>query len=195
MFANTLMSHSAIIKGMNRQTSKRAAPPAKAIRNADPSQDRSVSKFESAIEEKLMWPGLVEENQVRSNLSIANGVNHPAWNGVDLPSKDAIAYMKALQGPGGPLFGSMLARTMDNHGKYFFKGAMLVYPYADLLEWWRRFLLEKKRAMVLPFALEDAGEPFLTPPDTRLVQRVGSLYIYGSSRYPDVQPNTFARKK
>lgn len=180
---------------MNRQPQKRATAPAKAIRNADPSKDRSVSRFESAIEEKLMWPGLVEEDQVRAGLSIANGVKHPEWNGLDLPSKDAVAYMKALQGPGGPLFGSFLARTMENHTKLFFKGSRLVNPYADLLEWWRRFLLDKKRAMVLPFPLEDAGEPFLTPPDKRFVQRVGNLYIYGSSKHPEVQPNTYIRKK
>lgn len=186
---------SAILVSMNPQPRPRQKAVASAIRNADPSKVRNGSRFESSIEEKIMWPELTTEDAVRTGLSIANGVKHPEWNGVDLPSKDAIAYLKALQGPGGPLFGRLLARTMDNHTKLFFKDARICNPYADLLEWWRRFLLEKKRAMVLPFPLEDAGEPFLTPPDQRFVQKLGGLYVYGSSKYPDAKPNTYIRKK
>lgn len=193
-----LRSHaltSAIIGNMNRQNRPKQKAVAPAIRNADPSRVREAARFNNSIEEKLMWPGLGGEDEVRRGLSIANGVKHPEWNGLDMPSKDAVAYMKALQGPGGPLFGRMLERSMETHTKLYFKGSRLYGPYADLLEWWRRFLLEKKRAMVLPFPLEDAGEPFLTPPDQRFVQRAGGLYVYGSSRYPDAQPNTFVRKK
>lgn len=168
---------------------------ASAIRNADPSRARDTARFSNTVEEKLMWPGLGGEDEVRSGLSIANGVKHPEWNGLDMPSKDVVAYLKALQGPGGPLFGRMLNRTMENHTKLYFKGSRLYGPYADLLEWWRRFLLDKNRAMVLPFPLEDAGEPFLTPMDNRYVQRAGSLYVYGSSKYPNAQPNSFIRKK
>jgi hypothetical protein len=143
-----------------------------------------------------MWPGIQTEDQVRSGLSIANGVNHPEWDGFSLPSKDAIAYMKALQGPGGPFFGRAFERSIENHKKFFFEGARLIGAYADLFEWWRRLLLSRGgRAMVLPFPLEDAGEPYFTPPDQRFVQQVGNLYIYGSSKYPEAQPNVYVRKK
>lgn len=157
---------------------------------------RTSGRVNSIVESKIMWPAVVSEDDLRSGLSIANGVNHPTWDGYSMPSKDAIAYMKALQGPGGPYFGRVLERSMENHKKFFFDGAMLIGPYADLLEWWRRLLLSKgNRAMVLPFPLEDAGDPYFTPPDQRFVQQVGSLYVYGSSKYPEAKPNTYIRKK
>lgn len=156
---------------------------------------RVLSKFETVIDEKIMWPELTTDNQVRSRLSIANGVNHPIWNGQDIPSRDEMAYMKALQGGGGPLFGRLLERSAETHKKVFSYNDSMGKPYADLLEWWRRFLLEKNIAMVLPFPLQQAGDPFLRPPDVRYVQQVGSLYIYGSSANINAQPNRYVRTK
>jgi hypothetical protein len=156
---------------------------------------RAIEGLETVIPAKIMWPDITTDNQVRSGLSIANGVNHPVWDGLAIPSKDETAYMKALQGGGGPFFGRVLERSIENHKKIFAYNDSMGKPYADLLEWWRRFLLTKNIAMILPFPLEQAGDPFIRPPDTRFVQQVGSLYIYGSSLNPGAMVNRYIRGK
>lgn len=146
-----------------------------------------------------MWPNLGDDRNVHARLSISTGINHPEWDGVSTPSKNAVLYMQALQGRYGPLFGRMLARSVANAPIYE-KSELLGEPYADFFEWWRRFLMYRGVAMVLPFHLDEIGEPRIAPQDQRYVQKAGKLYVYGSSSYEDRQtgeqrliPNTYVR--
>lgn len=148
-------------------------------------QRRRATWQDTVIEDKVLYDFDISEDMIHKALSIAPNVEHPLWDGLGAPGKNAVAYMSALQGKHGRLFASSINRTTENYValvKGQKEGQRIDnQPYASSLEWWRKFLVEQKLALVLPFPLHHAGEPYFTPSDTRYVQRVGKLYIYGSS--------------
>lgn len=159
-------------------------------------QRRKATWRDTEIESVVMWDD-ISDDMLHKALSIAPHSSHPLWDGIGTPTKDAVAYMQALQGKHGKLFGSLLNRSTNNYTELLKskKPDQRIdnCPYASLFEWWRTFLIGQGVAMILPFPLATIGEPFFTPKDVRYVQRVGQLYVYGSSKNKNLMLPSYRR--